>query len=129
MEKLKKELCFAITSFIDVQQKHIAFLTAGELKTLSGWHEKRQCVLQRLKQCLGQISSSHISKDKELAGMVRKALENMQNGEKQLAILVRRQQEIIGQKMGTIRQGKTVLRGYGLSRSAGSLPTYLSSKT
>ncbi len=129
LENLKSELNFAVSLFADLQQEHIASLDADQLKTLSGWQEKRRQAFRRLRQCLDQVDSAAISRDDELAAMVRQAIVNMQNGEKQLAASVKRRQGVIRQKLRTVRKGKTALRGYGLGHGTGSKPTYLSSRT
>lgn len=129
MKELKKKLDSAITSFAEMQQEHIGLLEANQLKTLPVWQEKQQRVFLRLSQCLNQVDLFALNMDNELAAIVRRAIKNMQTGEKQLAVSVKRRQEIIGKQLRTMRKGKTVLKGYCFSHSSGSKPTYLSSRT
>lgn len=128
MENQQHELCQAMEEFVAMQQEQVALLQAARLKTLPGWVDRRQQVFNRLRQCLEHFDPQSVAADSDLARMVQEGMQAIMLGEKTLAVQAECQRNRVQKKMQTMRKGKTVLRTYSSSASAGCSPKFLSSR-
>ena len=126
--EIKKTILPAIEAFVAIQQTHASLIEKGQVMDVLSWREEREKVFQRLFCQFEFINSNSSCFEADFLRQVQGKLKEMIDGEDQLRSLVARQQEVMGEKLQTMRKGKKALHGYRVSDGSAPRPKFHSSR-
>jgi len=101
--------------FESAQQAQLRAMEAGNFKDVMSLNDRRVEVFCRLKECLDKFAiESSGPADTDFLGELQEKIGRLLAGEKVLDVAAVECQEMLLDKLGDLRKGKTALKGYSV---------------
>ncbi|HIJ79497.1 MAG: hypothetical protein OEY01_11840 [Desulfobulbaceae bacterium] len=126
--EIKRRVMPAIDDFVALQQEHAALIENGRLQDVFSWRAKREKVFQTLFCQFEYINDNSARFEPEFLAQLQAGLKEMLDGEALLRRLVAMQQDVMKEKMQSMRRGKKALSGYSVSNGLAPGPKFHSSR-